>query len=173
MSELGTDTVAISLPVELIAALDRIVTRTGESRSAVIRELLLSKHLLGHVIQRGDSDCEVAVAATLAGMSYDAALPLQPPWTRKDGLTVKEMTRYLAVATGMPWACRKCDSSTFGADLDRPGKSACLLRSPEGNYHWIAVVDGVAHDPEFTNGSLLPVYPRADWTECYRLTVRP
>ena len=159
----GSDTISISVPRDILRALDEIASvERGESRSSIIAALLRSKHIVGHVIQRSENDCTIAVAAMVAGVDYATAKNHHPASLDR-GCSTQQTAKLIEIITGRRWPVMKHDCRL--SDLAPwPDRAAILIRETGAKYgHWIAILDGVVHDSQFTNGSLLPVYPRADW----------
>lgn len=163
------ETAALStrLPVDLIAALDEIAAVAELSRSEVLESLLRTKHLVGHVHQRGERDCGIAVAAILAGVSYDVSRERCGNDCHARGLSTAEMREHLESLTAAKWTLRRKRQAL--AHVAAP--IACVLIRADGESfgHWVAIKAGVVHDPEFWNGCPEPVYPRRDWPAIYTI----
>lgn len=99
-----------------------------------------------HVPQRHAHDCGVAVAAMLAGVTYDRAAEALTA-TAARGVSGRAMARGLTAITGHRW--RAVGLPGLGAfGLGGVERAGVLLSFAGGAWHWVAVSGGWVFDPE-------------------------
>lgn len=115
-----------------------------------------------HILQETSSDCGITTFAMLANMSRRAAIKQYPK--RQSRVTFREMAAMLEKRyAGEKWATRILRDQTIGTIEWPDGRLAALVRSPEGQTHWLAVYFQSVCDPEIATFSRGHDHPRRHW----------
>lgn len=128
---------------------------------------ILGVRPLKHVMQRQRNDCVIATAAIVANVPYETAAAHNPVELSKRGLHAREVLRVLKHATGISW--RSPEFGWFRPAFRFAETSSLLVlgvRQPwtwRGEWHCIALNDGVVYDPSFKQSCPIEKYERRDW----------
>jgi hypothetical protein len=117
-----------------------------------------------HIRQINDFDCGVAVVAMLAGCQYrDVAHAF--PGVSERGLYVRDVVAMLEALTGQQWQGARCGRNRplARARLPRAACAAIIGRPSWRCGHWIAIDNGVVHDPNDFRPVALCEYQRQHW----------
>ena len=122
-----------------------------------------------HIRQREDWDCGVAVAAMLAGVSYDEVVDV---WQKRRAMCATELTQLLADLTGTVWCAQAHLRSRYlpmHCPCDTP--VGLILENAVGIQHYVAASRTIIHDPVLPE----PVQTNKYWMRLTRLrtTIRP
>ena len=111
-----------------------------------------------HTPQRCRRDCGLAVAATLAGVTYERIMAIAGATACQAlGTSADELKAILAALTGRPWTRPELlhgDTVEQLAWRYLARGAALVVRS-----HWIAVASGLVFDPATPAPRLVALYP--------------
>jgi len=118
-----------------------------------------------HVPQRFGNDCGLATASMVSATSYRIVTAIFSRLALLDkGLGAVEMRKLLEVTTRSPWhmswpcgLARVCNFKLLAGP-------AALLIEGENYQHWVAINDGIVHDPAFPEAVTVDQYRRNQWT---------
>ena len=152
--------ICISLPDDILAQLQQIDTLEGTGISGAIAQLLQTKHLIGHVMQRGEFDCGIAAVAMATSEAFETTITRSLNKCQTKGLSVAQCVELLK-SSDSRWS--RLSSPTWEMALAAK-ISVVLIRERTQQYgHWVFVKGGIIYDPEAWCGRGIADYCRRDW----------
>ena len=117
-----------------------------------------------HVSQKNGTDCGIATAAMIAGVTYEeASSKCASSSFTTQGLEFAEMRHLLERITRIRWRIKWqwwIRPLSYFQLLDEP---AAILLQGDHYGHWVAGKGGIIHDPAFASAFTLGRYPRRQW----------